>query len=158
MKKTLLLAVLFLVLGGGAWYALRTKNTQTTTFQSPDMEFAVRNTGDIGKIFIADRSNRTATLELKDGVWMYNGTWKARPTAVQTLLQTIENVTVLSTSTQAAQEHMGRGGGAPNGSQTVWAGEPSTNPYSQGGTTLPGQGHQTMTPCPTCRINQGRYL
>ena len=59
---------------------------------------------------------------------------------------------------QAAQEHMGRGGGAPNGSQTVWAGEPSTNPYSQGGTTLPGQGHQTMTPCPTCRINQGRYL
>ncbi len=106
MKKTLLLAVLFLVLGGGAWYALRTKATQTTTFQSPDMEFAVKNTGDIGKIFIADRSNRTATLELKDGVWMYNGTWKARPTAVQTLLQTIEKVTVLSTSTQAAQEHM----------------------------------------------------
>ena len=106
MKKTLLLAVLFLVLGGGAWYALRTKTTQTTTLQSPDMEFAVKNTGDIGKIFIADRSNQTATLELKDGTWMYNGTWKARPTAIQTLLQTIENVTVLSISTQAAQEHM----------------------------------------------------
>ena len=106
MKKTLLLAVLFLVLGGGAWYALRTKTAQSSTFQSPDMEFAVKNTEDIGKIFIADRKGKTATLELKDGTWMYNGTWKARPTAVQTLLETIGKLTVQSTSTQAAQEHM----------------------------------------------------
>ena len=106
MKKTLLLAVLFLVLGGGAWYALRTKSAQTSTLTSPDMEFAVKNTDDIGKIFIADRTNKTATLELKDGVWMYNGTWKARPTAVQTLLETIQKVTVQTTSTDAAENRM----------------------------------------------------
>lgn len=106
MKKTWLLVVLFLVLGGGAWYALRTQSAQSSTLQSPDMDFAVKNTGDIGKIFLADRKGRTATLELKDGTWMYNGTWKARPTAVQTLLETIQKVTVQSISVHAAEDRM----------------------------------------------------
>lgn len=106
MKKTWLLAVFFLVLGGGAWYALRTKSAQSSTLNSPDMEFAVKNIDDIGKIFLADRKGQTATLELKDGVWMYNGKWKARPTAMQTLLETLQKLTVQSISTQAAEERM----------------------------------------------------
>ncbi|HMX39411.1 MAG TPA: hypothetical protein PK971_07840 [Saprospiraceae bacterium] len=106
MKNTWLLAVLFLVLGGGAWYALRSKSAQNNTLTSPDMEFAVKNTGDIGKIFLADRKGRTATLELKDGVWMYNGTWPARATAVETLLETIQRVNVQHVPTTSAKEHM----------------------------------------------------
>lgn len=106
MKNTWLLAVLFLVLGGGAWYALRSKSAQNNTLTAPDMEFAVKNTGDIGKIFLADRTGKTATLELKDGVWMYNGTWPARPTAIETLLETIQKVTVQHVPTTSAKEHM----------------------------------------------------
>jgi len=106
MKKTLLLAALFLVLGAGAWYALRAKKNQSGTVNSWDIEFAVKNTDDIGKIFIADRRGRTATLELKDGAWIYNGKYPARPTSIETLLQTLRHVTVQRITTIAAEDAM----------------------------------------------------
>lgn len=93
MKRTLLLVALFLVLGGGAWYALQQRNP-TSSHISWDMDFAVRNTDEIGKIFIADRKNNTATLERKGDRWIYNGQFPARPTAVQTLLETLNKLNV----------------------------------------------------------------
>ena len=107
MKKTWLLAALFLLLGGGAWYALHVKKNQSSTIQSPDMEFAVPNTDDIGKIFIAGRTGKTtATLERKDGYWLYNGQYKARASAMETLLETIQKVNVQSISAQVAEPRM----------------------------------------------------
>lgn len=94
MKRTLLLAALFLVLGGSAWYAIHLKNSQKGTKISWDMDFAVRNTDDIGKIFIADRKGQTALLERKEDKWIYNGKYPARPTAVDLLLETISKINV----------------------------------------------------------------
>lgn len=96
MNRTLLLVALFLVLGGIAWYALSNKKNKTGTHISWDMDFAVKNTDDIGKIFIADRRGATATLEQKGKDWFYNGKYPARPSAVQTLLETISQVNVLN--------------------------------------------------------------
>lgn len=93
MKRTLLLAALFLLLGGGAWYALHLKK-QTGSQNSWDKEFAVPNTGDIYKIFLADRNGQTALLERKEGYWLYNGKHRARPTAIGTLLETIAKLNV----------------------------------------------------------------
>ncbi len=93
MKKTLLLAALFLVLGGGAWYAWNLKKNSGSR-DSWDMNFAVTNTEDIYKIFIADRTGRSATLERKKDYWLYNGKARARPTAISTLLETIAKVNV----------------------------------------------------------------
>ncbi len=93
MKRTLLLAATFAVLAAAAWYAATQINTKSSNV-SWDMDFAVRNTDDIGKIFIADRENRTATLERKDGTWLYNGKYPARQTAVNTLLETISRINV----------------------------------------------------------------
>ncbi|MCB0525919.1 MAG: hypothetical protein H6576_06170 [Lewinellaceae bacterium] len=95
MKRSLLLTVLFVVLGIGAWFALNHKNQKGSRI-SWDMDFAVRNTDDIGKIFIADRKGRTALLERKEGGWIYNGKYNARPTAVQILLSTISKINVLN--------------------------------------------------------------
>ncbi len=106
MKKTLLLAALFLLLGAGAWYALRAKKNQSGTLNSWDIEFAVKNTEDIGKIFIADRAGKTATIELKDGAWIYNGKYPALSTRVETLLETIRKVTVQRITTIAAEDAM----------------------------------------------------
>ena len=94
MKRTGLLVALFLLLGVAAFYVLRQKNTQSGSHVSWDMDFAVKNTEDITRIFLADRGGQRVTLERKDGFWLYNGKYVARPTAVQTLLETIQNMNV----------------------------------------------------------------
>lgn len=101
-RRTLLLAILFIALGAGAWYAWNKKQNQSGTRVSPDMQFAVKNTDEIGKIFIADRAGRTATLVRKDAYWEYNGRWRARRTAIETLLQTIQKVNVLNIPPQVS--------------------------------------------------------
>jgi hypothetical protein len=96
MNRTLILALLFLILGGAAWYAITQKNKQSGSHVSWDMDFAVANTNDIGKIFIADRQGRTATLEQGPKGWIYNGKYPARPSAVDNLLETISKVKVMN--------------------------------------------------------------
>lgn len=105
MKKTLLLAALFLLLGGGAWYAMY-KKAQTGSRNSPDMNFAVSNTEDIYKIFLADRKGQTALLERKDDHWLYNGKVRARPTAISILLETIAQVNVWYVPPKSAENSM----------------------------------------------------
>ena len=106
MKRTLLLAVLFVGLGFGAWYAWHQKSTQTGTITAWDMDFAIKNPSEIGKIFIADRTGRTATLEWKNDAWIYNGQYPARPSAVQSLMETLTKLTVKSLPTTAAEAPM----------------------------------------------------
>jgi hypothetical protein len=105
MKKTLLLAALFVVLGAFAWYALQQKKTEGTA-QSPDMEFAVDDPSQIRKIFIADRNGQRAKLERNDEGWIYNDRYPARLTAVQTLLETIRGVRVMYIPPKAAEQDM----------------------------------------------------
>ncbi|MCK6693328.1 MAG: DUF4340 domain-containing protein [Thermoanaerobaculia bacterium] len=109
MKRTWLLVALFLLLGAGAFYALRMKKTQTGSHVSWDMDFAVKNPQDITKIFIADRRGQTATLERQGDTWIYNGRYKARPTAVQTLLETVSKLNVLFIPTKSSEESTIRG-------------------------------------------------
>ncbi|MEO6760484.1 MAG: DUF4340 domain-containing protein, partial [Saprospiraceae bacterium] len=107
MKRTLLLAVLFVALGLGAWYAWHQKNAQTGTTTAWDMDFAIKDQNDIGKIFIADRKGNTATLERqKDGSWRYNGQYPARATSVKTLLETVTKLTVKALPITAAEGPM----------------------------------------------------
>ena len=105
-RRTLLLAFLFIALGAGAWYAWDKRKNQSGTRNSPDMDFAVANTEDIGKIFIADRTGQTATLVRKDGYWEYNGRYRARRTAIETLLETIQRVNVLNIPPKIAEPSM----------------------------------------------------
>jgi len=105
-RRTLLLAALFVALGAGAWYAWDKRKNQTGTHNSPDMEFAVTDTDDIGKIFIADRTGQTATLLRKNGYWEYNGRYHARRSAMQILLETIQRVNVLNIPPKISEPSM----------------------------------------------------
>ncbi len=107
MKRTLLLAALFLALGAGAWYALQYRKTKNTgSAVSWDMDFAVKNPDEIGKIFLADRKGQTATLERQKDHWTYNGKDRARPTAINLLLETIQNVNVWYIPPVASEQTM----------------------------------------------------
>jgi hypothetical protein len=105
MKRTWLLTALFLLFGAGAYYALQQKK-QTGTSASSDMEFAVENLADVAKVFIANRNGETATLEKKDGYWLYNGKYKARAGAIEVLMETISRIKVSYLSPKSADQTM----------------------------------------------------
>ena len=106
MKRTWLLAALFLLLGIGTLYTLRKKNTNTGSNVSWDMDFAVRDTNAITRIFLADRKGRTADLVRQDGYWLYNSRYKARRSAISTLLETVCGLNVLYIPPKAAEDNM----------------------------------------------------
>lgn len=106
MNKTLLLVLLFLLMGGAAWYVLSNKKKQTGTHISWDMDFAVKNTQDIGKIFFADRSGNTTTLERKKDIWVYNGKSPASPSMIETIIETVSKLQVLNIPPNGAIPNM----------------------------------------------------
>ena len=94
MKRTLILLLIFLILGGGtAWYLSQDKSNEKTSLVGQDRLFAVKNTDEIYKIFLVDRKDGvTSTLERKGGYWIHNGKRKARPNAIENLLNAIRRI------------------------------------------------------------------
>jgi hypothetical protein len=93
MKKTnLILVALLAILGSiSAWY-FATKNNDTS-LEGYDFQFAVKDTANIGKIFIADRTGKTATLtRLSVSEWQINGKFKAMPNAINNLLDVVTRI------------------------------------------------------------------
>lgn len=107
MKRTLLLAALFALLGAGAFYAVYYKKNNNASRVSWDMDFSVAETEKIFKIFLADRLGKSITLERQaDGRWLCNGKYPARPSAVNTLLETMRKQVVSYIPPDAAVEGM----------------------------------------------------
>lgn len=106
MNKTVLFLVVFLILGAATYYFTSKEETKSTTGTSWDMDFSIPNTDEIHKVFIADRSGKTATLERKKGYWQFNEKWRARPTAINNLLVALRDVRVSYIAPDAATENM----------------------------------------------------
>jgi len=105
-KRTGALLALLLLLGATSyhfWQQNRRKDKGSRI--APDMDFAVRDTNAIHRIFIADRRGRTADLKRQEDHWLYNGRYKARPSAVEVLLQTVCCLNVLYVPPKSAEAH-----------------------------------------------------
>ncbi|MFK7949095.1 MAG: DUF4340 domain-containing protein [Saprospiraceae bacterium] len=96
MKNTYLYLAILIVLAT-ITYFLVTRDA-TTTLDVEESDFAVENIDKIHKIFIADKNNQTAMISRKDGYWEYTNkvgkTYKARPAAVEVLLQTMQQIEI----------------------------------------------------------------
>lgn len=106
MNRTLILLAAFLLLGGATFWYLTQGEGEKTTLSGADRAFAVRDIGKVHKIFIADRQGERTTLERRDGYWLYNGRYKARPSVMEPLLEAISRVQIKYKPTEAAVEHM----------------------------------------------------
>ncbi|MFK7773601.1 MAG: DUF4340 domain-containing protein [Saprospiraceae bacterium] len=106
MKRTLILLVLFLVLGTGAYYLMKNQDNSSTTSWNEAGDFAVENVDDIYKIFIADRQDYRVLLERKNGYWSYNKKFKAKKTQIDDLLNTIKGVRMKYTTPRVAEDNM----------------------------------------------------
>jgi len=87
MQKTILYIVLLGLLGFGVYYFVF--SNRDSGFSSDDASFTIRDTGIIGKIFITDNTGQSVLLERNDNGWTVNKQFKALPSPMNTLLQTL---------------------------------------------------------------------
>ncbi|MEN8928401.1 MAG: hypothetical protein ABF242_08315 [Flavobacteriales bacterium] len=94
MKKnsTTYLIIAVLLLAVTAYFVMKQDEAQGGTKAMSD--FAIENTENIDKIVITESNRNKAELELKNGVWMLNDKFRARPENVKLLLKTFRNVKV----------------------------------------------------------------
>lgn len=107
MKKLLPFALLVLLLAAIAIYLGEYFNTSGTS-RREQTDFAIRDTANVGKIYIADTFGNTITLTRDDGPWMVNGVYLAREDAASLLLETFKNVYVQRPVAKESQEQVNR--------------------------------------------------
>lgn len=78
-------------------------------------DFAVKDTGSVNKIFLADRQGRKILLERNpDNSWTLNGKYRAKQSSVKTLLYTVYSLEVQSPVAKSAHnnvvKHLSGGG------------------------------------------------
>ncbi len=92
MKKSnlILLSILALLGSIGAWYVV---TKEDSNLEGYDFHFAVKDTADISKIFIADRTGKSVTLTRKNSIeWLVGGKYEVQADMIHTLLETINQV------------------------------------------------------------------
>jgi hypothetical protein len=92
-RAKILIIILIIAMGGLAtWLIIRQNNN---TLKNELSDFAVADTANIDMIFLADKNKNTILLERKsDGSWSVNGTYEAKPDAINYLMKTIYGVQV----------------------------------------------------------------
>lgn len=91
MKRTYILLVIFLLLGGlTTWYFYRDAPDKSSLLKE-ERTFKV-DPAVIGKIFIADRYGQQTTLERNGDHWVVNGQYRAYDNAVDNLLDAVGRV------------------------------------------------------------------
>lgn len=94
MKKTLLGLIAVLLLGVGAYYSFW-DNTSKTTMDVAETDFAVTDTSQITRFFIAKKNGSNYHFKRQsDGEWLVNDKWQAEKNQVRMLLGTIHEMRV----------------------------------------------------------------
>ena len=94
MNRILVLLLAVLILGGVAWYFYEPEETLNTSLGA-DRRFKIETPEQIGKIFIADRKGNQTTLERSGDHWIYNGEYRAKSSAMGSLLDAITRIEMM---------------------------------------------------------------
>src|SRR5690554_322144 len=105
MKKLIPLLISVIIVAAIAYYFSTAVNPKATTDKA-QTDFAIADTSDVGKIFIADRSGNTATLSRTPEGWTINDKYRARTDAVDILLKTFKNIYIQRPVPQEGQEQV----------------------------------------------------
>ncbi len=107
MTRIIVLLLVLLGLAGALWWFQRPTEDAAMTTLAAERDFAVKNTDQIQKIFLADRSGETTTLE-RDGAdrWKYNGQYAVRPNAIDNLLDAIRRIEMKYKPPQASKDYI----------------------------------------------------
>lgn len=105
MKKNLpVIIVALILLLVAAYFVLR---PESGTYSRGLNDFAVSDTSNITRIFLADKRNHSITLtRINEGAWRLNNKYPARKDGVDMMLKTMLNLSVKSPVPQAAHNNI----------------------------------------------------
>jgi len=89
-KKHFFYYALIILISIVIWYLNPDKKSTITD----DNNFAVSDTASVSKIFIADRSGTTITLNRVENNWIVNNKYEVRKDAITTILNTIQQIRI----------------------------------------------------------------
>lgn len=104
-RSSLLIIFALCILCGISFYLFKTKTT-ASTLDKEASDFAIKDTSEITKIFLADKEGHKVTLERTQQGWILNGKYPCRPDAISTLLYTINMVDVKSPVAKTAKDNV----------------------------------------------------
>lgn len=103
-KRTSILSLFLLVILSGAAVYI-SQNQSSGTFGGDDQDFAVKDTQNITKIFLADKNDKRILLERKAADnWVLNKDYEARQSGVNMLLSTLRELKVYSPVSKSRYE------------------------------------------------------
>lgn len=90
-KKNLIVLALLAIVGSvGAWYLM---SKEDSNLEGYDFHFAIKDTTDVAKVFLADRAGKTVTLTRENSAkWLVGGKYEAQSDMIKTLLETLNRV------------------------------------------------------------------
>ena len=89
-RKQLFYFLLILFISVLFWFLSADKKSTITN----DNNFSVSDTASVSRIFIADRSGNTITLDRTEKTWTVNNKYKVRKDAITTILNTIHQIRI----------------------------------------------------------------
>lgn len=92
MNKTLIYLLVFLGIVLAAWLGIN--SLDSNTLNKTTTAFALKDTAAVTKILIEDNEGRRLQLDKKGNWWQVNQGYKARPDAVERILQTLNKLKV----------------------------------------------------------------
>lgn len=87
MRKTLLYIAVLALLGAGIYYLLPGSSSDSP-FDPKEAGFTIKDTGSIGRIFLAAANGESILVERTDSCWMVNKQYKALNSTLNLLLNT----------------------------------------------------------------------
>ena len=103
MKKTLIYLFVLLLLGGCIYFFIIKDNSNP--FTTEDSDFTIKDTADIGKIFIASNDGESVLIERTDSCWLLNKKYKALPGMTNLMMNTLYQQQTLYPVTKTAKEN-----------------------------------------------------
>lgn len=104
MRKTLIYIAVLALLGAGVYYLLPNDNN-ANPFDPKEADFAVKDTGAIGRIFLSSMSDESTLIERTDSGWMVNKQYHVLPSTLAILLETLTKQRALYPVTKAAYDN-----------------------------------------------------
>ena len=103
MLKTLAYLLVLALLGFGIYFFILRKND--TPFGTTEAGFNIKDTGSVGKLFLATATGESVTVERKADGWWLNGQYKALNGTVNMVLSTLATQVALYPVTKAAYDN-----------------------------------------------------